>query len=774
MDPNRTSPARMDATASSIRVRTRHVAFARRPSQDDNDNDNQGAVVVPPPPVAATAVAGNGNGDSAPNGAPQPPNDAPDPPVPVLRLDPRFPAAVRQRNARRTGEQQGANNNADAFAPPPLLRRPLRAGASVPTAAAGATVRYRVRIQRHGEHQLGGIDNRTVAAAAVDRTARAVRAMQEAERVHLANTNNTGNAAAPFVIPADLRNAHAPSITTTTTDNGSFLTYAATAPPLTAQALADTRQELVDEQVYRDHSTDLEQYKCPICFEFLKNPAGCGQCTTRFCFDCLSQVLRQPRRPAAEAQCPVCRHGLQAIQRDEPFMEQLAAVESIPCRYRDCNELLALPQVAPHEATCASVRVSCTYQEYGCAWTGTRAECESHECAYSNVSLLVTQVRTMRADYGARYQHLYNRLRHTDALTASAHKHMLRANTAATRSTPCNPVELLSFIVALTCSTPYFLWQKNRYTNMFATPAGRAVVHNTLSLFPTLLMAIKFVVSGYRQLVNALSVLSTLSNQTKDEMIDLSLVLMVVATLTVLILVCLHVDCKSAHGWQSAAVPKLGQQRVIKHVFTVSLVALHAFMLDWTGPTPAAVLTALWVAVSTAAFPAFIASASLRTHSQAPYLNAQLFSIGRVSYPALIGLRYGFLIAVLGFLPVLDAVALLTVVQKRLGLRLIAANLVREDVSAWLVGFHFSYKVSTLLKHGFYGTKFPIATLALLVFRLGFPRLAIMGAKLGERLITNAKVHVLPNGRGVQKDFSGIGISVFGAWAFVSLLIVMS
>lgn len=515
--------------------------------------------------------------------------------------------------------------------------------------------------------------------------------------------------------------------------------------------------------------------QCPICFEFLKDPAGCGQCTTRFCFDCLSKVLRTnngTQRRQSTAVCPVCRNDLRAIQRDEAFQRELEQVDSIPCRYQDCSELLSLTQVAEHEAVCSHVRVACAYAEYGCEWTGTRSDCPEHEtedCAYGNVSSLVQEVRTVRADYGHRFRYVNNRLRAVDGLV-NAHVQLVRGNNKQT--SPSNPLDLLGFVVAITCATPHFLWTKSRWTALHATPEGRAIVFNTLALFPSLLMAGKFVISGYSKLTTALSLSVALSSAAKDDIIDLTLVTLIIGLLGLLAVVCVHVDSRSAIRWQILSNPILGQGRAIKSATTISLIALHAFVFDWTGGTPASAALWLWVTLSSVCFPTAVVAASVRANAHPPLLEIQLFSQGRVALPVSIGLRYGFAVALLGIFPCADAIAFLHLVQNRLGLRLISSENLNASYCSFFVGGRIAIKAAEWLKTGPTGWDSVVATLLLLAMRLLIPRLAIIGAMIGDSLIDTAKTQLLPDGRGTKKDCSGIGVGVFGAWIFLSVLIL--
>jgi hypothetical protein len=601
--------------------------------------------------------------------------------------------------------------------------------------------------------------------------------------------------------------ARAATTTTTTVasaDQGPFLPFSVPVAPLTGRVLADSRQQLVQQDTARQAEKDLERFICPICFEFLKDPAGCGQCSTRFCYDCLSRVLTQRRQSVA--QCPICRQDLQTIQRDEELQRELENVDSISCRYQDCDEQLRLTHVAAHEAVCSRVRVACPYSEYGCEWTGSRAECSEHEnteCPYGRVSCLVQEVRSIRADYGNRFRNVVNRFRAVDGLV-DAHVQLVRANNA--RKSPSNPMDLLAFVVAVTCTTPYFLWTKSRWTCMYASAEARACVYNTLSIFPTLLVVLKFVLAGYRENVAALSSQTAMTvvyipcgslaaelfpcrwrstlSAAEEYLIDMTMLTLIIGMLGVMVPCCLHVDCRSALRWQSIATPRVGERRVIMDFVAVSLAMIHGLVYEITGGRLNSVLLCLWIEISSILMPAIVARISLAATREDPRRGElpNVLTTGRASGPLLFGLRYGFAVARLGLMPSLDAALFLQVMQKRLGLVSMDLGFENEILLSELsgsqcmlfLGVRTAVKAQEWLQTGEVNKDSFAALITLLAMNFFFNRLAILGASIGDMLAESARIELIPTGRGVLKDHSGNGAIVFGIWAFVNLLILMS
>jgi hypothetical protein len=576
--------------------------------------------------------------------------------------------------------------------------------------------------------------------------------------------------------------------TAATADQGPFLAYSVNVPPLTGRVLADSKQQLVEPEnaaQAKQTEQDLERFLCPICFEFLKDPAGCGQCSTRFCYECLSKVLTQRRQ--ATAQCPICRQTLQAIQRDEELQRELEHAASIPCRYRDCNELLRLAQVAEHEVVCCRVCIACPYAEYGCQWKGTRVDCETHErteCAFGRVSTLVQDVRSMRADYGNRFRNVVHRLRAVDGLV-EAHVQLVRANNA--RKSPSNPLDLMAFCIAITCTTPYFLWTKSRWTCMYASFEARACVYNTLSIFPTLLVALKFVVAGYQEIVATLTTASSsataMTESEQENLIDLSLLTLILCLLGILVPVCLHVDSRSSLRWQFLAIPRVGERQVMMNIVAVSLAMIHGLIYEITGGKLNSVLICLWVEISSILMPAIVARTSLAATREVPRTERpNVLTTGRTSRPLLFGLRYGFIVARLGLMPSLDAALLLQVLEKRLlpvpvDLAFeneILLSGIPESQCLQFLGVRLVVKAHEWFRHGTLSADSLLAVITLLAFNFFFNRLASLGAAIGDVLAETAKVELIPTGRGVLKDYSGIGVAAFGFWAFINLLVLMS
>jgi hypothetical protein len=125
---------------------------------------------------------------------------------------------------------------------------------------------------------------------------------------------------------------------------------------------------------------------------------------------------------------------------------------------------------------------------------------------------------------------------------------------------------------------------------------------------------------------------------------------------------------------------------------------------------------------------------------------------------------------------------ILQVLQKRF--KLVPNDLAFEN-EILLSGFSESYcneyviarigiKLLEWFRFGTWNADSLLAVITLLAFNFFFNRLASLGATIGDVLAETAKVELIPTGRGVLKDHSGVGVAAFGFWAFVNLLVLMS
>ena len=180
-------------------------------------------------------------------------------------------------------------------------------------------------------------------------------------------------------------------------------------PPLRSQPLP--------RQNFRERSSnngleDSDRYNCPICFEFLQRPAGCGNCSSRFCYECISRIASS----SDNARCPTCRAEIDDIVRDtQREQEMRLRATTIPYQYAACNESFLPSDLARHEEQCQYCEMRCRFATMGCKWTGFRKDVKEHErteCPYARISGFVEHTRTFQAQHEQRLNQVQQRVSH--------------------------------------------------------------------------------------------------------------------------------------------------------------------------------------------------------------------------------------------------------------------------------------------------------------------------------------------------------------------------
>jgi len=158
-----------------------------------------------------------------------------------------------------TSESNTANDPAAATAEGTALP-----SVPVPTRRIGTSA-ARYRLQISAVQQLPNFGNNGTNSNGSTTTTSGARLTAGRRILRLGNSADSNHAAGvtPRMVANNSNRAGVPIGDTTTNEQqqGPFVPYAVSVSPLTGQALADARQELVDEQVYRDHDKDLDNCK---------------------------------------------------------------------------------------------------------------------------------------------------------------------------------------------------------------------------------------------------------------------------------------------------------------------------------------------------------------------------------------------------------------------------------------------------------------------------------------------------------------------------------
>ena len=308
-----------------------------------------------------------------------------------------------------------------------------------------------------------------------------------------------------------------------------------------------------------DDDEAMSHFKCAICYEFMKEPSGCGNtdCSSRFCYSCLHRVASgvdssnsNSANSAAAARCPTCRKSFPeggGIVRDENLAIEIFNAPTIKCRYYpQCKEQLRLPLIADHEKQCLHVPLKCRYAPYGCKWTGKRGELSQHEqntCSLAKVSVLVEQVRDIRANYNHRINMIQQQTVGAIRMNNVHHQNLHRDQLQSTS----NVIELFYYCYLVMCLTPHFLSsKKERYVAYYRTNNGRAAVFNFMTLLPTFITSFMVTISGYKRFI------SFLENDNVHDENTTTADLVVVAEDLALTLWCVDLNmCVSGHAEQN-------------------------------------------------------------------------------------------------------------------------------------------------------------------------------------------------------------------------------
>lgn len=240
--------------------------------------------------------------------------------------------------------------------------------------------------------------------------------------------------------------------------------------------------------------TDLDQYKCSICYDYMDIPVGCGLCSGRFCKDCLDQVIQSNN--VSSIKCPTCRSEFVNPVVDTNLSKQLDQI-AVLCQFAACpiQEPITLSQYKHHELNCSGVRVSCRYAPYGCIWQGYRLELNQHEvsnCILAQVPGLLEQIRLLQITH----QREMSSMQQERTYLLSSMNAMETALNTTTMYYRSNFFHQLVYLTNAALSTARLLSNKAVWQQMFHSPDARAHVFNTMTILPTMILIAKVIATG--------------------------------------------------------------------------------------------------------------------------------------------------------------------------------------------------------------------------------------------------------------------------------------
>jgi hypothetical protein len=563
---------------------------------------------------------------------------------------------------------------------------------------------------------------------------------------------------------------------------------------LEPRPLPDDQQRFREDQPAVD--SDLERFRCPICFEFMDQPHGCGHCTGRFCKDCLQKHMRnRGNTPGLSSpSCPLCRKEMDGAHFDAALHAEMAAQAArIPCRYAGCGDTsLVLTAVRSHEGRCPEVRVACRYAAYGCAWKGRRGDVSEHEassCPLAKIPGFVELHRSLRQNY----VHEITTLRqHVIGLQGVVESQAGQIRGLMFRHS-AHPFHVWQFIMTGWALTPHFLAAKSYWRNLYESPDGRARVFNTLATLPTAILGFKIFLFGYHFVVQSLSASRQFTEDEMSIVIDVALITTLCTLFCLLAACCFYLDAGTKIDWAFYKIPHVGERRWLLNVASISLFLFYFIIMDFYGSWFRWLLSWYWIVIGSVLFPSLLFGISVTaTRDDAPSRLelARIPVTGRASGPFLFGLQFSFMVANIGFRPSLDALVFFSLAVEHTG-KFIGSFPLVENVDRIIHGAVFSgtdvslywaylaARGAVLLSQGdsvFHCLGLLFVGISLLLASSHFFALLFFsGSTIGVKICRAAKKELARRTReGIYQLYTNAGVIAFAAWICLLALICVT
>jgi hypothetical protein len=543
--------------------------------------------------------------------------------------------------------------------------------------------------------------------------------------------------------------------------------------PLTTTPFENSDSSSVAAADQGDDDESLSRFKCAICYHWMKDPVGCGVCSSRFCHACLLRVATGvDHHPSViPARCPTCRveFSQASILHDEELRKDIFDAPSVPCKYDGCDRKLQLPLLADHEQECEHALVKCRYVSFGCPWTGKKQAVQHHEdcyCHLAKISPFIEQMRELRGDHSSRLEMVQQQA--TGAIRMQAlHRQNLQREQLKSTS---NLFHLFEYCHYVTCATPHFFYRKDSWAAFWRTGEAQGTVLNFLTLLPTTIICLAISSKGYRQLWRLLD-----KDTVPVELLEEALLCMCIGAISVLIVIAHFVDRKSSSSWGLIPVPVVGAQYMIRDVIALAAFAIYLVIMEYQLSALKAFFIWWLVATGTAFFPGVIAAVAARASGMPPPTST--LSLARSIAPVLFGLRYSLVAVIFDMTACLDAACLM--VMTRPWLEKVAADLVGHECFLqldqpphYLVGLYLAgarlgvvalqFQTGSVDDPGLLLADSIVAFLLLLAVNFFIDKVYSYGMAMGTAAAVQAEADVRPDG--IRKEFNLIGMSCFGVW----------
>jgi len=448
-------------------------------------------------------------------------------------------------------------------------------------------------------------------------------------------------------------------------------------PPLEPQPVPHSRNH--DKNYDNNNDPSLKKFECPICFEYLNTPVGCGStsCPNRFCKKCLERVIlqdihrqssssannnsQQQQQQQPRPKCPHCRTVIQpsSIRLDHSLLSEMNACTTlIPCPYEGCNEQLPLKELALHEKTCPHLQLKCRYEPFGCAWTGKSSDLSHHEAnecqfvkEYSGIINILRKTH-WETKHVINQHHGFMGLNHA----------LIHSNRQLIEQRYNNCAGNVMYIVQMaweaTCFPDRFVMNGGAWSTAVDLELG--MVCNQVYMWPFFGVILRVALAGMHHFVRLVQVLLDGDNNREvmnDELMlwdlfDTICIALAIAIVGVLIVMCFYIDVKSPVVWTYYNITSLiGPQPMIQSIAAACIVILTFGWMDFFGTIRGFFL---WSLVSTLSlgYTSFF-SGMIQTLNRS--ITTPIHEMARNRCIVIFGLRYGLLIYVCDFIPTIGA-----------------------------------------------------------------------------------------------------------------------
>ena len=516
-----------------------------------------------------------------------------------------------------------------------------------------------------------------------------------------------------------------------------------------------------------DASAEQQRFKCTLCDEFMQDPATCGECSIRYCYQCIFKAISV--RPVGQKKCPYCRCQLfsEGIQRDAALCHEIQQAPRINCANEGCNAVLQLIHVQGHEAQCGFVRLRCRFVNFGCTWTGLRNSLRLHEdiCDVAKVSKLVDLFRQSHADHQHIIDHLQQRLSGTTAMV-ELHSRLF----GRFHPHPTNLLDLLDIVYTATCTPAVLLFTKDVWRMFSSGDQGRAAVSNFLYLLPTFVLITRCSAICYRLFLAVGAV--------KDDWVPVEQVLIFLSILLlgVLIVLCFFLDNTSCTTFSKYTLQQV-ERKFLEDFAALAVCAVVYVMMGFDATLIKAGTVWILMCISTCFFPAIVNTILCRMSGVADADIGigieKILVTGRAAAVVIFGLRYGLLVNILGLFPVLDSFFIWQLAMRQFCLP-VAWNMTMScelllseiplDFQLFYVGTRSAVKVLELAVDKSSALDTVLALILLPMLNQLVYQLTFRGVDMGNKLFQSAQTELLPNQLGVRNAYNGMGVACCALW----------